>query len=120
MFKAFNSKDFDLLKSVYAGNLVIIDGFAPYRWIGPNALDEWWADTEWWAKNGGVESERLSYQGMLASGVTGARAYASVSATLTIQLTKGEPIIRPGTLVFTFAKLGELWKAEGHAWGRLS
>jgi ketosteroid isomerase-like protein len=120
VFRAFNSKDFNLLKSVYAGNLVIIDGFAPYRWMGPHALDEWWADTERWAKDGGVASEHLSYEGILASGVAGARAYASTSATLTIKLNKGEPIIRRGTLIFTFAKLGEMWKAEGHAWGRLS
>lgn len=120
VFNAFNNKDFTLLKSVYAGNLVIIDGFAPYRWIGPNALDEWWVDAEKWAKDGGVESEHLSSQGILAWGVAGARAYASTSAILTIKLDKGEPIIRPGNLTFTFGKLGEAWKAEGHAWGRLS
>jgi ketosteroid isomerase-like protein len=119
VFKAFNSKDFALLKSVYAGNLVIIDGFAPYRWVGPNALDEWWADAEKWAKDGGVESEHLSSQGTRAWGVSGPRAYLSLSATLTIKLNEGEPIVRPGTLTFTFAKLGDMWKAEGHAWGRL-
>ena len=120
VFKAFNSKDFTLLKSAYAGDLVIIDGFAPYRWIGPNALDAWWADTEKWAKDGGVDSEHLSSQGIRAWGVVGDRAYASISATLTIKLKKGEPIVRPGILTFTFGKLGEMWKAEGHAWGRLS
>ena len=72
------------------------------------------------AKDGGVESEHLSSQGVHAWGVSGDRAYASVSATLTITLKKGEPIIRPGILTFTFGKLGEMWKAEGHAWGRLS
>ena len=40
VFKAFNNKDFALLKSVYGDNLVIIDGFGRYRWIGPNALAE--------------------------------------------------------------------------------
>ena len=119
VLKAFNTKDFALLKSVYGDNLTIIDGFGRYRWIGPNALAEWWADGETWAKDGGVESEHLSSQGVRAWG-SGDRAYASVSATLTITLKKGEPIIRPGILTFTFGKLGEMWKAEGHAWGRLS
>jgi hypothetical protein len=109
-----------LLKSVYAGNLTIIDGFGRYRWIGPNALDEWWADAEKWAKDGGVESEHLSSQGIRAWGMSGDRAYASLSATLTIKLIKGEPIDRPGTLTSTFGKVGETWKAEGHAWGPLS
>jgi ketosteroid isomerase-like protein len=120
VFRAFNSKDFALLKSVYGDNLVIIDGFGRYRWIGSNALAEWWADAETWAKDGGIESEHLSSQGIRAWGVGGDRAYASVSATLTIKLKKGEPIVRPGILTFTFGKLGERWKAEGHAWGRLS
>jgi ketosteroid isomerase-like protein len=120
VFKAFNSKDFDLLYSVYAGNVVVVDGFAPYRWIGPKALAEWWADTETWAKEGGVEKEYLAYNGMPAWGLSGARAYASISATLTITLKNRTQITRPGILAFTFAKLNEGWKAEGHAWGRLS
>jgi ketosteroid isomerase-like protein len=53
-------------------------------------------------------------------GVSGNRAYGSISTTLTITLKKGDPIVQPGTLTFTFAKLGDTWKAEGHAWGRLS
>ena len=90
VFKAFNSKDLDLLKSVYGDNLVVIDGFGRYRWTGPNALAEWWADGETWAKDGGVESEHLSSQGIRAWGVNGDRAYASISATLTITLKRGE------------------------------
>jgi ketosteroid isomerase-like protein len=113
VFKAFNNKDFALLKSVYGDNLTIIDGFGRYRWIGPNALAEWWSDGETWA-------EHLSSQGIRAWGASSDRAYASISATLTISLKKGERIIRPGILTFTFGKVGEMWKAEGHAWGRLS
>ena len=120
VFKAFNSKSSTLFKSVYGGDVVVIDGFAPFRWIGPNAVAEWWADAEKWAKDGGVEKEHLAFKGILAWGLSGNRAYASISATLTITLKKGGPIIRPGTLTYTFAKLGDVWKAEGHAWGRLS
>jgi hypothetical protein len=71
-------------------------------------------------KEGGVEKEYLAYNGMPAWGLSGARAYASISATLTITLKNGTQITRPGTRTFTFAKLNEGWKAEGHAWGRLS
>jgi ketosteroid isomerase-like protein len=120
VFKAFNSKDFALLKSVYGGDLVIIDGFGQYRWIGQNALEEWWHDAETWAKDLGVVGEHLSSQGIRAWGVSGDRAYVSMSATLTIKLKKGEPIVRPGILIFTLAMLGNVWKAQGHAWGRLS
>jgi hypothetical protein len=75
-----------------------------------------------WPNGGptGVEKEYLAYNGMTAWGLSGARAYASISATLTITLKNGTQITRPGILTFTFAKLNEGWKAEGHAWGRLS
>jgi ketosteroid isomerase-like protein len=98
IFKAFNSKDSALLYSVYAGNLVVIDGFAPYRWIGPDAVAEWWTDAETWAKDLGVEKEDLAFSGIRAWGLVGNRAYASISATLTITLKKGDPIVRPGIL----------------------
>ncbi len=120
VFKAFNSKNSTLLNSVYGGDLVVIDGFAPFRWIGPNALKQWWADAEKWAEDLGVEKEHLAFRDILAWGLSGNRAYASISATLTITLKNAETIIRPGILTYTFAKLGDVWKAEGHAWGRLS
>jgi ketosteroid isomerase-like protein len=120
VFKAFNSKNSILLNSVYGGDVVIVDGFAPYRWSGPKALDKWWADAKTWAEVGGVEKEHLAHKGILAWGLSGSRAYVSISATLTITLKKGKPVIRPGTLTYTFAKSGEVWKAEGHTWGRLS
>jgi ketosteroid isomerase-like protein len=79
VFKAYSAKDFNLLSSIYGGDVVVIDGFAPYRWIGPNALAEWWADVERWIKDGGVESEVLSNKGTLAWGVVGARAESKSS-----------------------------------------
>jgi ketosteroid isomerase-like protein len=120
VFKAFNSKNSTLLNSVYAGDVVIIDGLAPYRWSGPEALSKWWADAKAWAAAGGVQNEHLAYEKLRAWGLSDDRAYASMSATLTITLKEGKTIIRPGILTYTFARRGEGWKAEGDAWGRLS
>ena len=120
VFTAFNSKNATLLNSVYGANVVIVDGFAPYRWSGPQALAEWWADAQTWAEAGGVESEHFAHKGILAWGVSGDRAYASISATLTITLGNGKLIIRPGILTYTFARQSDVWRAEGHTWGRLS
>jgi ketosteroid isomerase-like protein len=120
VFTAFNRKNATLLNSVYGANVVIVDGFAPYRWSGPQALAEWWADANAWAEAGGVESEHLDHKGILAWGVSGDRAYASISATLTITLRNGKLITRPGILTYTFARQSDVWRAEGHAWGRLS
>lgn len=32
----------------------------------------------------------------------------------------GEPIVRPGIPVYTFARQGDVWRAERQTWGRLS
>jgi ketosteroid isomerase-like protein len=120
VFEAYSRKNFPLLKSVYRGNVVIVDGFAPFRWVGRNALDKWWTDVKRWVKAGGVEKEHLAYEAIRAWGLSGNRAYATVSATLTITLSQGKPIIRPGILTLTFARRGKTWKAEGHTWSRLN
>ena len=117
---AFNDKNLPVFTSTFADNVVIVDGFAPYRWLGPNAQDRWWADAEIWAKDLGVLGEHISIQEILHWQVVGTRAYAVISAILEITLRKGEPITRPGILTYTFVNLGEEWKAEGHTWGRLS
>lgn len=117
---AFNRKDSAVFSSAYGGDVVIVDGFAPFRWIGPGAVARWWADAETWGKTGGVVKEHISFDGIRCCEVLGTRAYAALSATLTITLKAGEPIIRPGILVYSFARQGDVWKAEGHTWGRLS
>ena len=117
---AFNRKDAATFNSVFGGEVVIIDGFAPFRWIGPDAASRWWDDAETWAKAGGVEKEHISIDGMRYCEASATRAYAVLSATLTITLKAAEPIVRSGILVYTFARHDDAWKAEGHAWGRLS
>jgi hypothetical protein len=120
VFKAYTGHNFTSLKTVYGDNLTIIDGFAPYHWVGPNALETWWSDAEKWNEDMGVESEDLSSEGIRAWVVSGDRAYASISATLRIKLKQREPLTRPGILALTFGKLGEMWKANGQAWARVS
>ena len=100
--------------------MAIIDGFAPFRWTGPNAQARWWADAERWGEQLGVASERISVEKTLHWQVVGTRAYAVLSATLTIGLKKGESIIRPGILIYTLIKLSGEWKAESQTWGRLN
>lgn len=95
---AFNRKDSETFKSVYGGDIVIVDGFAPFRWIGPGAQDKWWADAENWGKVGGVVKEHIAFEGIRCCEVIDTRAYATLSATLTITLKAREPIVRPSIL----------------------
>jgi len=91
---AFNSKNSKLFNDPFAGEAAIIDGFAPFRWTGPNAQARWWADAERWGEQLGVQAS-ISVEKTLHWQVVGTRAYAVLSATLTIGLKKGESIIRP-------------------------
>jgi len=117
---AFNSKNSKLFNDSFGGEVAIIDGFAPFRWTGPNAQARWWAEAERWGEELGVASEHISVEKTLHCQVVGTRAYAVLSATLTIGLKKGESIIRPGILIYTLIKLGGEWKAELQTWGRLN
>jgi hypothetical protein len=117
---AFNAKDYTAFNNTFGGEVVIIDGFAPFRWIGPDAQGRWWSEAERWAKDLGVVSEHIAVEKVLHWQVVGTRAYAVLSATLKITLQQREPIIRPGILTYTLVKLDADWKAEGHAWARLS
>jgi hypothetical protein len=46
VLEGFNSKNASLYESAFGGEVVIIDGIAPYRWTGPNAQGRWFADAE--------------------------------------------------------------------------
>ena len=81
-----------MFNSVFGEDVVIVDGFAPFRWIGPGAEARWWTDAETWGKAGGVLKEHLSFEEIRCCEVSGTRAYAVLSATLTITLKAGEPI----------------------------
>jgi uncharacterized Zn-binding protein involved in type VI secretion len=40
-----------------------------------------------------------------------------ISGTLTVTI-KGQPIVRTGTLAYTFGRHDGVWKIEAQAWGR--
>ena len=114
----FNSQDNDLFSSVFGDTAVIIDGIAPYRWLNPNAPANWLADVAKWRGNLGVTHEHLSYE-LGFWNVEGSSAYAVISENLSVTI-KGKTTVRTGTLAYTFANRGGLWKIEAQAWGRTS
>lgn len=114
----FNTQNNNLFFSVFGDTAIIIDGIAPYRWLNPNAPANWIADVEKWRKDLGVTKEHLSYE-MGFWNVEDPSAYAVVFGTLTITI-KSQPVVRAGTLAYTFAKRDGVWKIEAQAWGRTS
>ncbi len=114
----FNSHDNDLFFSVFGDTAIIVDGIAPYRWLNPNAPATWLADVEKWREDLGVTKEQLSYE-MGFWNVEGSSAYAVISGTLTVTI-KGQPVVRTGTLAYTFMNRDGVWEIEAQAWGRTS
>jgi len=102
----FNSKDSALCNSAFGGDVVIVDGMAPYRWTRPNAQGRWFADAEEWAHDLGVTDENIAYDRIVHAEVVGAHGYLVLSATLSFAL-KGQRGSRRGILTFTFAKQGD-------------
>src|SRR5215831_17102954 len=78
---AFNAKNYTAFNSTFGGEVVIIDGFAPFRWVGPDAQGQWWADAERWAKDLGVLSEQIIVEKVEHWQVVDTRAYVVLSAT---------------------------------------
>jgi ketosteroid isomerase-like protein len=114
----FNTQNVDLFLSVFGDTAIIIDGIAPYRWLNPNAPANWLADVKKWRKDLGVTDEHLTYE-MGFWNVEGSHAYAVILGTLTVTI-KGQSVVRTGSLTYTFAKHGDVWKIEAQAWGRTS
>lgn len=119
LLDGFNSKNAALYESAFGGEVVIIDGIAPYRWTGPNAHGRWFADAGSWAHELGVANETIVYDSIVHNQIDGAHAYAVLSATLSFAL-KGQRASRRGVLTFTFGKQADKWKIESQAWARLS
>ena len=115
---AFNTQDDHLFLSLFGDTAIIIDGIAPFRWLNPNAPANWLKDVAKWRADLGVTHEHLSYEMGFCS-VEGSSAYAVISGTLTVTL-KEQPVVRTGTLAYTFAKYDGEWKIEAQAWGRTS
>jgi ketosteroid isomerase-like protein len=115
----FNSKDSAMYNSAFSGDVVIVDGMAPYRWTGSNAQARWFSDAEKWAHDLGVADENIAYDKIVRADAVGTHAYVVLSATLSFTL-KGQSGSRLGILTFTLAKQGAEWKIESQAWGRLS
>jgi ketosteroid isomerase-like protein len=116
--EGFNTQDNEMLLSVFGDTAIVVDGIAPYRWIGPDGPAKWVADVEKWRKDLGVTYEHFEYT-LLFWNVEGTAAYAVVDGKLTVT-AKGQTGVRTGTLAYTFSKASGVWKIEAQAWGRTS
>lgn len=97
---------------------VIIDNFAPYRWEGTTACEDYWNANEADSKKNGITGEVVTLGKPWHVAVSGDRAYVVVPTTDRYN-EKGKPVTRSGSVwTFTLEKVASGWLVTGMAWGQ--
>ncbi|MFY9643870.1 MAG: nuclear transport factor 2 family protein [Terriglobales bacterium] len=112
----FNKGD---TKSAYAaystGDITIVDEFAPHRWIGPHAPQDWAADYDKHAQANGVSDGIVKYGAPTRTEVEGDAAYVVIPATY-LYKERGQSMVEKGQMTFVLHAEGGGWKIQGWTW----
>jgi hypothetical protein len=112
----FNKGDTKSAFAAYAtGNITIVDEFAPHRWSGPNAAQEWVADYDRHAAATGVSDGLVKYQGPTRTEVEGDLAYVIVP-TVYLYKEHGKPLAEEGQITCVLHLENGSWKIRGWTW----
>ena len=112
----FNTGD---VKSAYAsyaaGDITIIDEFAPHRWTGPKAPQEWAAEYDKHARATGVSDGLVKYGDPTRTEVEGNAAYVIIP-TVYLYKEHGRPTAEEGQMTFVLSKIDGAWKIKSWTW----
>ena len=107
------------MKTVYAsyaaGDINIVDEFAPHRWSGPNAAHAWAADYDKHAAATGVSEGLVTYAAPTRTESEGALAYAVVP-TVYHYKEHGKAVAEEGQMTFVLHKETGAWKIRAWTW----
>jgi hypothetical protein len=112
----FNTGD---VKSGYAaysaGDIIIVDEFAPHRWVGPQAAHEWAADYEKHAQATGVSDGTVKYGSPTRSEIEDDVAYVIIPTTY-LYKQHSQPFVEMGQMTFVLRQEAGAWKISGWTW----
>jgi hypothetical protein len=112
----FNTGD---TKSAYAafstGDITIIDEFAPHRWLGPHATQDWAADYDKHAQATGVSDGIVKYGAPTRTEIEGDVAYVIVPTTY-LYKERGQPMAEEGQMTFVLHSEAGGWKIRSWTW----
>jgi SnoaL-like domain len=112
----FNSGDVKSAYAAYAaGDITIVDEFAPHSWTGPHAPQEWAADYEKNAKATGVSEGIVKYGAPTRTEVEHDAAYVIVPTTY-LYKEHGKPLQEEGQMTFVLHSQGGAWKISSWTW----
>ena len=115
----FNSGDTKSAFAAYAtGSIIIVDEFAPHRWLGPHAAQQWATDYEKHAQATGVSDGQVKYGAPTRTEIEGDVAYVIIPTTY-LYKEHGKPTAEEGEMTFVLhAEAGD-WKISGWTWSRV-
>jgi ketosteroid isomerase-like protein len=113
---AFNTGDTNSAYAAYAtGDIIIIDEFAPHRWVGPHAAQEWAADYDKNAKATGVTDGKVTYGKPTRTEIEGDVAYV-VMPTTYLYKEHGKPMAEEGQITVVLHVEAGAWKMSTWTW----
>jgi ketosteroid isomerase-like protein len=98
-----------------AGDIVIIDEFAPHIWSGRDAAHQWAADYDNHSKATGITESIVKYGAPLVTNVETDVAYVVIPTTY-VYKEKGTPITEQGKMAFVLRKESSGWKIAAWTW----
>ena len=112
----FNSGNTKSAYAAYAsGDILIIDEFAPHRWTGPHAAQEWAAAYEKHASATGVSDGSVKYGEPTRSEIEGDVAYVIVPTVYNYK-QDGRPTTEEGQMTFVLHGSAAGWKISSWTW----
>lgn len=112
----FNSGDVKSAYAAYAaGDINIIDEFAPHRWTGLQAAHQWAADYDKHAKATGVSDGQVKYDAPTRTEIEGDLAYVIVP-TVYLYKEHGKPMAEEGQMTFVLHAEAGGWEIRAWTW----
>jgi len=112
----FNTGDVNSAYAAYAkGDIIIVDEFAPHRWVGPHAAQNWAADYDKHAKATGVTEGKVTYGKPTRIEIEGPAAYV-VMPTSYLYKEHGKPMAEEGQITVVLHSESGAWKMSGWTW----
>ena len=112
----FNSGNVQSAMASYAaGNITIVDEFAPHLWIGPHAAQDWASAYDKHAAATGVSDGKVTYGRATREETSGEFAYV-VLPTKYLYKEHGRPLVEEGQITAVLHKEGGAWKMRGWTW----
>jgi hypothetical protein len=113
---AFNTGDMKSFNATYAsGDIVIVDEFAPHRWIGPHVPQTWAADYDKHALATGVSDGNVQHGVPTRTEIEGDVAYVIVPTVYTYK-EHGRRLVEEGQMTFVLHAEAGGWKIRSWTW----